>query len=68
MNRGGTNRDRLDLSLMDASEGVLERSQMVSVHLVKIDKALNASGQITPWDASAAITAHPSGSGSSSAR
>ena len=50
MNRGGTKRDRPDLSLIDASEGVLERSQMVSVHLVKIAKALNASGQMTPWD------------------
>ena len=50
VNRGGTNSDRLDLPLMDASEGVLERSHMVSVHLVKIAKVLNASGQMTPWE------------------
>ena len=68
MNRSGTNSDRLDLPLMDASEGVFERNQMVSVHLVKIDKALNASGQMTPWESLTAITAHPSGSGTSSAR
>ena len=50
MNRGGTNSDRLDLPLTDASEGVFERNQMVSVHLVKIAKALKASGQMTPWE------------------
>ena len=48
MNRGGTNSDRVGLPLMDASEGVFDLNQMLSVHLVKIAKALNASGQMTP--------------------
>lgn len=50
MNRGGTNSDRLGLPLTDAIEGVFDRNQMLSVHLVKIAKALNASGQMTPWE------------------
>ena len=47
MNKGGTKSETVRLVLAPANEGDLERSQIVSVHLVKIANTLKASVHIS---------------------